>query len=361
VKLFYAFLVGSGLAFPARRRFFWNLAGWNISGWNKAGLLLATGALLAFSVHARAADGSTNLQDTAERALMQGRVDQAVHQLQNQMFADPHDVKAHLLLCRAFYSEEQADEAIAACQSAVQAEPNSSEAEEWLGRAYGLKASRAGLVASFQLARKVRAALEAAVTLDPSNGAAVDDLSEYYIAAPAIVGGGVDKAAALAKRVQGVLPQQAHRIRALIADKESDLATAEREYRAAVAVANRPDAWADLGAFYGEHKQYDQAVQALERCILLDRAKDASVVDAASTLNDIHRDPQLAEQALRGYLSGHAQSDAAPAPKVEVLLARMLAADGNTAAAKIEVDKALQLASNYDPAKRELQSLQHVG
>ena len=146
-------------------------------------------------------------------------------------------------------------------------------------------------------------------------------------------------------------------MRALAAEKRKDYGTAEREFKAAVEVANRPDAWADLGMFYRQRREFDKAVDALKQCLALDRAKDASIVDAASLLNEMHREPELAEQALQEYLEGNAKSDAAPAIKVYVMLGKQLASEGDKAGAKIEFDKALAMASGYAPARQALQKL----
>jgi tetratricopeptide (TPR) repeat protein len=320
-------------------------------------LLLGSGA---GSIHAAddAAGGHAMMdRKAAERSLMQGWIDEAVVTSQRIVSANPKDGQAYLLLCRSFYAEERLDEAIAACENAVQALPRSSDAQDWLGRAYGMKADSAGPIAAFNLARKVKAAFETAVALDPGNGAAVNDLSEFYIEAPSVIGGGQDKAAALANHVAARLPQEAHRIRARAAEKRKDYSTAEREYKAAVEVANHPDAWVDLGAFYRRRAQYDKAVDALRQCLAVDQARDASIVDAASLLDRMHREPQLAEQALRQYLGSDAKNDAAPAIKVHVMLGKLLAGTGDKAGAKIEFDKSLELASNYAPAKQALQEL----
>jgi tetratricopeptide (TPR) repeat protein len=293
----------------------------------------------------------------AERSLMQGQIDEAVATFQRIVSANPKDGQAYLLLCRSFYAEEQQDEAIDACENAVQTLPRSSEAQDWLGRAYGMKANRAGPIAGFNLARKVKVAFETAVELDPRNGAAVNDLSEFYIDAPSVIGGSQDKAAALADRVEAQLPQEAHRIRAQAAEKRKDYGTAEREFKAAVEVANHPDAWADLGAFYSRRSQEDKAVDALKQCLAIDRVKDASIVDAASLLEKMYREPQLAEQALRQYLGSNAKSDAAPVIKVHVMLGKLLANTGDKTGAKIEFDKSLEMASSYVPAKQALQKL----
>jgi tetratricopeptide (TPR) repeat protein len=309
-------------------------------------------ALLLPATHSQAADLTP-----AARALQQGEADHAVALLHPILIAEPSNGDAHLLLCRTYYALEMPSAAAGECTTALKTLAQNSAAEDWAGRAYGMEADKAGYVSGIRLAIKVHAAFESAVHLDPSNGPAVNDLSEYYINAPSIVGGGFDKAAHLADQAEATLPQNAHRIRALSAEKQKDFAAAEREFRAATAVANRPDAWADLGSYYARRSQLDPAVEALRRSIALNRARDASLVDAATTLTEIHREPRLAERALRDYLASHNKSDAAPAFRVHVTLARLLRYEGNTTDAKIELEKALALASNYAPAQRELKEL----
>jgi tetratricopeptide (TPR) repeat protein len=320
-------------------------------------LLLGSGVQSLHATSSMAVDRLAVERMATERALMQGQIDEAITRSHRITGTNPNDGAAYVLLCRSFYAEAHADKAIEACMKAAQLLPRSSEAEDWLGRAYGMKAERAGPITGLTLALKVKAAFETAVALDPQNGAAANDLSEFYIDAPSMIGGGLDRAEALAARAESQLPQQAHRMRALAAEKRKDHGAAEHEFKAAVAVANRPDAWADLGMFYRQRGDLDKAVDVLKQCLALDRAKDASVVDAASLLNEMHREPELAEQALREYLEGNAKSDAAPAIKVYVMLGKQLASEGDKAKAKIEFDKALAMASGYAPAKQALQEL----
>ncbi len=320
----------------------------------RAVLALGGIALLALPFTSRAAD-----IPSATHALLEGNNDNAVAQLKQIIASDPSNGQAHLLLCRAYYAQSMASAAAAECTAALRTLTNDSTAQDWAGRAYGMQADGAGPIAGLRLALKVRNAFEAAVRLNPLNGDAVNDLSEYYIDAPSIVGGGFDKAALLADRSQSQLPQNAHRMRAMAAEKQKDYGTAEREFRTAVAVANQPNAWADLGAFYSRRTQPDKASEALRRAILLDRAHDATLVDAATTLTEINREPRLAERALRDYLDSHSKSDAAPAFKVHVMLAKLLRDEGNTADAKIELEHSLELASGYAPARKELAAIEH--
>jgi len=296
---------------------------------------------------------------SATNALLEGNADDAVAQLKQILAADSTNGQAHLLLCRAYYAQSMAAAASSECTAALRTLANDSSAQDWAGRAYGMQANGAGPIAGLRLAFKVRNAFEAAVRINPLNGDAVNDLSEYYIDAPSIVGGGFDKAAHLADRSQAQLPQSSHRMRAMAAEKQKDYATAEREFRAATSVANQPNAWADLGAFYSRRAQPDRASEALRRAIALDRAHDATLVDAATTLTEVNREPRLAERALRDYLDSHSKSDAAPAFKVHVQLAKLLRDEGNSADAKIELEHSLELASGYAPARKELAALEH--
>ncbi len=314
-------------------------------------------ASIGVNVGPQSATDAAVQESAAERALLTGNLDESLAMAQKITASNPDDGAAYLVMCRSYYAEQHAHEAMNACAMAVRMMPRSSTAEDWLGRADGLAAEAAGPVSGLTLALKVKAAFVAAVALDPENGAAVNDLSEFYIDAPSLLGGGLDKALALAQRVQSSLPQQADRIRALVAENQKNYTKAEQEFQAATAVANHPDAWVDLGAFYRQRGEYDKAVDALKRALAVDRDRDASVVDVASLLGEMHREPELEQSALREYLQGSARSDAAPAVKVFVMLGKILLRQGDKAGAKIEFEKALALASGYVPAQRALRQL----
>jgi tetratricopeptide (TPR) repeat protein len=290
-------------------------------------------------------------------ALNSGRTDEAIHLLQAQLAQDPHDALSHHLLCRAFYSIALDDSAIPECEAAVANAPNTSDNYLWLGRAYGLKAATSNPVAAFRLARKVVAAFEQAVKLDPANVPALSDLGEFYVAAPAIVGGGFDKAQQLSTRMMPVSATKAHRLIAMLAEKKGEIAGAEAEFRRAVEAQPSPASFVDLAAFYQRQKKNDQCVTAIQAVIRLDRTRDASLVDAASILTDADRLPQLAQQLLAAYLASPAKSDSAPAPKVHVQLGDLLLKAGDQAGARREYQAALALASAYAPAQKAIRSL----
>ena len=324
---------------------------------------MAMVAVMMFSesVPSSAADLTNSARSNAEHVLMQGRVDEAVRILDQVITANRKDAAAHLLLCRAFYVQEFPDQAIGECEAALaDGLANNSRAQDWMGRAYGMKASQSGPITGLKLAHRVKEAFETAVSLDPKSVDAVDDLGAYYVEAPGIVGGGLDRARALAAQVNPQLPERAQRLRGLIAEKQKDYGTAERELRAvAEGSANRPDGWLDLAEYYLRTKDVqhqDKALAAVRKGIAVNKTRNPSLYEAATILIQMHREPQLAEQALRSYLAGEAMDDTAPAFKAHYQLGQLLAAAGNRAAAKSEYEAALALASNYAPARKALQA-----
>jgi tetratricopeptide (TPR) repeat protein len=288
--------------------------------------------------------------------LLQGRIDDATALLRARLAEEPDDAEAHYLLCRVYYAQGLADAATGECERAVANAPSDSVYQMWLGQAYGMKASHAGLRA-LGLAKRVRISFEQAVALDGTNVDAMSDLGEFYVAAPGIVGGGLDKAAALADRMQPISTEKAHRLRALIAQKRGDRVTAENEFQAGVAASKTAEAYVDLGRFYAEHGSPDQAVAALVASLKARHVDDAFLVDVSSLLTEMHRSPDVAIRVLQEYLASPAKTDEAPAFKVHLELGRLLATQGDETGARQEYAAATSLATDYTPAKKALEGL----
>jgi tetratricopeptide (TPR) repeat protein len=309
-------------------------------------LMVVTLLLCAKILHAQNSE--------ANAALQEGRADDAIALLRARLATQPDDAEAHQLLCRVYYAEERPDEAIGECERAVANAPSGSADQMWLGRAYGMKASRV-LLTALPLAKKVRIAFERAVQLNGSDIEAMSDLGEFYVEAPGMVGGGLDKAAALADRMQPLSAEKAHRLRARIAQKQGDQGTAEREFEAAVAAGKSAEAYVDLGRFHAEHGRPEGAVTDLQAALGAQHANDAFLVDVSSLLTSMHRSPDVAVRVLQKYLASPAKTDEAPAFKVHVQLGRRLAEQGDAAGAYREYKVAVAMASGYAPAKKALQ------
>lgn len=286
-----------------------------------------------------------------------GRVDDAIQTLQQQISRSATDAESYNLLCRAYFMLEEWDRGIAACERARNLDPQKSLNYLWLGRIYGEKADRAGFLSAAGLAKKVRAAFERAVELDPRSWEARTDLAEFYLEAPGIVGGGKDKAREQADAIAPLKPAMAHWVAGRLAEKNKDAAAAEREYRAEIAASHSgARAWLDLAIFLRRTNRLDemeQAVRTLESSPV-DRAE--SIMDGGSILLRAGRNYPLALRLLRRYLSSPVEEG--PAFKAHDLLGQLLERQGDRRAAAEEYRAALALAHTYARARDDLKRVE---
>src|SRR5262245_59272505 len=82
------------------------------------------------------------LADSPKILLATGHVDEALQTLQQQLDRTPSDAESQNLLCRAYFTLEEWDRAISACDKGTSLDPKKSLYHLWLGRAYGEKADR---------------------------------------------------------------------------------------------------------------------------------------------------------------------------------------------------------------------------
>ena len=167
---------------------------------------------------------------------------------------------ADALLGKAFFMDGQYKQAVASLEKAIGQDSFNSDYHDWLGRAYGRLAEQSSFMSALGYAKKTVRAFERAVELDPSNLEALSDVFEYYLQAPGMVGGGLDKAENIARRFAGLNAAEYHWARARLAEKRKDFETAEREFRAALAAdPNEVGRELDLAAFLSSQGRYRES------------------------------------------------------------------------------------------------------
>jgi tetratricopeptide (TPR) repeat protein len=307
------------------------------------------GCLLLFPLASRAAVNPGELLDA-------GRVDDVICLLTPSAAAG--NAQASNYLCRAYYSLGDWDHALQNCERAAQLEPGNATFQLWLGRSYGQKANHAGPLTAYSLARKCVAAFTVARALDRQSLAIARDLAEYYAEAPAIVGGGSDKALALAAELAPAHPSDAAWVRAMVAANEGHAQQAENEYNnAIVADHNSASTYLDLARYLRGRKSWDQLQQSVESAVRSTRVRPTDRYDAAELLLVTNRDLPQAAQQMRAYIQGHAE-EAAPLFRAHFLLGEILLKSGDAAQAAFEYKAALALASSYRPASEALRRLE---
>ena len=187
---------------------------------------------------------------------------------------------ADALLGKAFFMDGQYKQAVASLEKAIGQDSVNSDYHDWLGRAYGRLAEQSNFVSALGYAKKTVRAFERAVELDPSNLEALSDVFEYYLQAPGMVGGGLDKAENIARRFAGLNAAEYHWARARLAEKRKDFETAEREFRAALAAdPNEVGRKLDLAAFLSSQGRYGES-DAIFRAAEDDNPRSSKVLYA---------------------------------------------------------------------------------
>jgi len=305
--------------------------------------------LLALPVHA--ADSLA----AANTALQAGKADEATSLLNDALKANPKNAEANNLLCRVEYTLQHFDQAAEHCQKAVSAEPNNTRYHLWLGRAIGERASRASFLSAYSLAKKTREEFETAVKLDPHDAEALADLGEFDKEAPGAVGGGMDKAEDVAKKLDAVDPSRAHLLRAAMAEKQKNTPQAEQEFKAAIAGPRSAIAWMELANFYRRRERWPDMDAAINSGAAAAQGKGRksaiALANGAGILARTNRNPDLAIKLYTSYLDSPDKSEEAPAFEVLTKLARLREKNGDHPGAQRDQAAALALAHDYKPAQ----------
>ncbi len=290
----------------------------------------------------------------ARSAARQGNVDTALAQAQQVVAGNPRSAEAHTLLCKLYGSIDQLEEAVHECEAARDLQPGSSDVVLDLARAYGARADHAGALTGMRMVGRIRENFEKAVQLNGKSVDALSDLGEFYVSAPGVVGGGLDKARSLVPKMQAVSPARAHRLAGMIAAKAGDAETAEAEFKQQYAAGHSPEAYVDLANFYRKRKQWDQSAENAAKAIAVDTKHGPDTLDAARILLEEKRSLPFAQKALHEYLGSPQESAVMYAASAHVLLGQSLDASGDKAAAQAEYQAAHGLAKDYAAARKAL-------
>jgi Flp pilus assembly protein TadD len=236
--------------------------------------------------------------------------------------ADPNKGgREYELMGRAYYMSGDFKRASEALEKAVQSEPQNSRYHNWLGRAYGRRAETSSFVTAPSLATKARKSFEQAVELDPRNQEAVNDLFEYYLEAPGIMGGGLDKAEALSLRIRELSPAEYHFAKAKLAEKRKQYKAAEEQLRQAVNLApSQVGRVVDLANFLAKRGRHQEADQTFARAEKIAPNSPQVKFHRARVYIESHRNLDEAKTLLEQYLASQVTPDDPPKEEARKLL-----------------------------------------
>lgn len=330
-----------------------------------------------------------------ESLMRSGHFKKARPLVEERFRRSPLDAHSLFLMGRIKSAFGTREEAIALLEQAVSRNPNMAQYHAVLADQYAQKAQKAGFFEKVGLARKIKQHLSAAVALDPHNWDMLDGMLTFYLEAPGILGGDKKKAQEMADQAVKEDPAHGWLMQAHIARENKDTSLLEEFYRKAVAAGpNDFEAEIQLAGYYvGEQvKKYDLAEKYARDAMrispdrngsyavlaivyvmqgrwsdlekLLAAAEKGNPEDlspmyaAARTLVTAGKDLPRAEGYFRRYLQQQPEANTPSHAGAHWRLGQIYQKQGKKNEAIAELQTALSLDPNLEPAKRDLKALQ---
>jgi tetratricopeptide (TPR) repeat protein len=206
-------------------------------------------------------------------------------------------------------------------ERAVNADSDSSTLHHWLGKAYGRRAETSNPLFAPGLASKARQSFEKAVALDGKNIEAINDLFSYYLEAPGFLGGGLDKAAQLASRIEAVDPIEYQYAMAQLASKRKEFNQAEMHLRRAADLAPRQvGRIIDLARFLSERGKHQESETVFARAEKVAPNTPRLLFERANNYIRAKKNLDEAKALLERYLRSPLSPDDPPRAEAEKLL-----------------------------------------
>jgi tetratricopeptide (TPR) repeat protein len=263
---------------------------------------------------------------------------------------------------RAQLDSNKADDAVKTFEKAVKASPNSSDAHLWLARAVGTVAGNANVLRQPFLGKRAKAEFDKAVELDPNSVGGREGLLQFYLRAPSVIGGSVQKAREQAAAIAKVSALRGHFADANVANHEKDPAGVEKAYRAAA--TEFPDSLVAVQAivnFVTNNNRAEEAFPVLDR-YLAKHADDRVALfwigrAAAITGKQLDRGEQALKSVLASQGSAPPNGPRVATEAVHLRLGDIAAKRGDKVRARAAYDEALRINPKFEPAKKALAAL----
>ncbi|HXJ93489.1 MAG TPA: hypothetical protein VMT20_11475 [Terriglobia bacterium] len=336
---------------------------------------------------------------SAEALIKAGHWKRARAQVEPLYKANPNDAELSYLMSQIDGAFGDLAGARDLAEKSVALKSGESRYHRQLADVDGETAQTASLFAKGGWAKKFKAEADTAAALDPRNLDARFDLLEYYLQAPRLMGGGKDKAVAMAEEIARIDSAQGYLAQARLAQDRKD-AVAQESWllKAAAANSNDHDILMAVANFYLKPPQpnFPQAEKYARRAVAADPGRadgyallatslasqsrwrdldtvlaqtDAKVSDdrapyyragvaILSSAKPGEEDLRRAEGYFRKYLDAEPEGGEPPLAAAHWRLGEVLEKEGRKAEAKSELETALRLKPDLEGAKKDLKELE---
>lgn len=316
---------------------------------------------VALGVLLLAVSGVTAQNASVEAAvtlLEAGRHAEARAMLSTLAVQRPNDARTIHLYGRAHLNLAEVDEAVRLLERAVQLDATQPEYHVVLGQAYGAQLANATALRKRGIAERLRRSFERALELDTANVPARVHLVQYYLNAPAIVGGD----AKVARRyADAIVPHNAYVgafMQLSVHEAAHDSVAIERVLRGLVVAF--PDSVVPrlgLTMLYQDRGRAPESWPLLQPLVEREQPHTGALylVGRLSALTGTEL--ERGERALRRYLQSTPAAGEPPHAAARTRLGDILRHRGDDAGARREYETALRLDPDFQQAKDALRRL----
>jgi len=237
--------------------------------------------------------------------------------------APNQDVDTLQLIGQCYFMQGDYKRATDSFEKALALAPQSSELHRLLGSVYGRRAETGSVLTAPGNAKKARQYFEQAVELDPNNREAASNLFEYYLEAPGFLGGGIDKAQSIAKRIATLDIPAGHHAFAQLERKQKRYDAAEEQLRSAAALApHQVGRLIDLAKFLSDRGRVKESDEKFAEATLMAPNNPELLFARAETYIQQKRNLRDARQLLERYLASPLTPDDPPREDALTLLSQ---------------------------------------
>jgi tetratricopeptide (TPR) repeat protein len=230
------------------------------------------------------------------------------------------DVAVYALMGRDYFMTGEYKQAAAALEKAVAEEPRNSDYVLWLARTYGRRAETASPFSALGQAAKARQFFEKAVDLDPRNLDALSDLLDFYLQAPGVAGGGMEKAEKIVEKISGVDPAEGQWAQAKVDEKRKEWKSAEEHLRRAVELGPQAGRHVALARLLAKQRRFEESDHQLALAEQMSPSSPKLLYNRAEIYIESHRNLELAKSLLERYLASDVTPDDPPKADARKLL-----------------------------------------
>jgi Flp pilus assembly protein TadD len=233
----------------------------------------------------------------------------------------PPTGETYFLMGRDYFGLGQFKPATENFQKATSLDPKNSDYALWLGRTWGRRAEAASPLTAPSAASKARQFFELAVRLDPRNQEAVNDLFDYYLNAPGMLGGGLDKAAKVAQHIAELDEAEGHFAQAQLADRRKQFDSAEQHFRRAMQLAPKQVGRViDLARYLAKRGRVQESDEVFAQAEKIAPGSPKLLYSRARTYVETKRNLDQARKLLQRYMRSNLTPEDPPREEAQKLL-----------------------------------------